>query len=61
MLLTASITYLGKFEEIVLLTVAVLQTDAYGVTIAAELNRRTERTVSLFIQQTITISLTIFC
>lgn len=39
--------YLREFEEIVLLTVAVLQTDAYGVTIAAELNRRTERTVSL--------------
>lgn len=39
--------YLGEFEEIVLLTVAVLQTDAYGVTITAELNRRTERTVSL--------------
>jgi len=35
--------YLGEFEEIVLLTVAVLQTDAYGVTIAAELNRRKEK------------------
>nr|WP_295926704.1 PadR family transcriptional regulator [uncultured Dyadobacter sp.] len=39
--------YLGEFEEIVLLTVAVLQSEAYGVTIAAELNRRTERPVSL--------------
>lgn len=39
--------YLGEFEEIVLLTVAVLQTEAYGVIIAAELNRRTERPVSL--------------
>lgn len=39
--------YLGEFEEIVLLTVAVLQSDAYGVTVAAELNRRSERAVSL--------------
>lgn len=39
--------YLGEFEEIVLLTVALLQSDAYGVTIAAELNRRSERAVSL--------------
>src|SRR5215217_5372752 len=39
--------YLGEFEEIVLLAVAVLRGDAYGVTIAAELNRRTERPVSL--------------
>ncbi|MCK8493426.1 MULTISPECIES: PadR family transcriptional regulator [Spirosoma] len=39
--------YLGEFEELVLLTVAVLQGDAYGVTIAAELKLRTSRTISL--------------
>jgi PadR family transcriptional regulator, regulatory protein PadR len=39
--------YLGEFEELVLLTVAVLDGGAYGVTIAAELKRRTDRTISL--------------
>ncbi len=40
-------TYLGEFEELVLLTVAVLEGQAYGVTIAAELKQRTSRTISL--------------
>lgn len=39
--------YLGEFEELVLLTVAVLEGEAYGVTIAAELKQRTNRTISL--------------
>lgn len=39
--------YLGEFEELVLLTVAVLEGQAYGVTIAAELKQRTSRTISL--------------
>ncbi|GAB3512850.1 PadR family transcriptional regulator [Emticicia fontis] len=39
--------YLGEFEELVLLTVAVLEGGAYGVTIAAELKKRTDRTISL--------------
>ena len=39
--------YLGEFEELVLLAVAVLQGQAYGVTVAAELKQRTSRTISL--------------
>jgi DNA-binding PadR family transcriptional regulator len=39
--------YLGEFEELVLLTVAVLEGDAYGVAIASELKQRTNRTISL--------------
>ena len=39
--------YLGEFEELVLLTVAVLEGEAYGVTIAAELKQRTNRAISL--------------
>ncbi|MGM9506733.1 PadR family transcriptional regulator [Larkinella sp. GY13] len=39
--------YLGEFEELVLLTVAVLDGSAYGVTIAAELKQRTDRVISL--------------
>ncbi|QHV99934.1 PadR family transcriptional regulator [Spirosoma endbachense] len=40
-------SYLGEFEELVLLAVAVLQGDAYGVVIAAELKQRTNRISSL--------------
>ncbi|MFN8348372.1 MAG: PadR family transcriptional regulator [Spirosomataceae bacterium] len=40
-------TYLGEFEEIVLLTVAVLGQGAYGVAITDELDRQTGRTVSI--------------
>ncbi|MGA0555699.1 PadR family transcriptional regulator [Larkinella sp. VNQ87] len=39
--------YLGEFEELVLLTVAVLAGGAYGVPIATELKQRTQRTISL--------------
>jgi DNA-binding PadR family transcriptional regulator len=40
-------TYLGEFEEVVLLTVAVLGDGAYGVAITDELDRQTGRSVSL--------------
>jgi len=40
-------TKLGEFEELVLLTVAVLEGGAYGVKIAAELKKRTDRVISL--------------
>lgn len=38
-------TFLGEFEEVVLLTVAVLGEGAYGVTITQEIEQRTGRTV----------------
>lgn len=40
-------TYLGEFEEVVLLTVAVLGEGAYGVAITDELDRQTGRAVSI--------------
>lgn len=40
-------TYLGEFEELVLLTVAVLHEGAYGVAITDELDRQTGRSVSI--------------
>lgn len=40
-------SYLGEFEEIVLLTVAVLGDGAYGVAITDELDRQTGRSVSI--------------
>ncbi|GAB4029918.1 PadR family transcriptional regulator [Spirosoma jeollabukense] len=40
-------SYLGEFEELVLLAVAVLTDGAYGVAVAAELKQRTSRTISL--------------
>ena len=36
-------TYLGEFEELVLLTVAVLHQSAYGVAVADELQHQTGR------------------
>ncbi len=44
---------LGEFEELVLLTVAVLQGGAYGASIADEMERRLDRTVSLGAIQTV--------
>ncbi len=38
---------LGEFEEIVLLTVAVLYDEAYGVAIKAEIEQRLDRKVSV--------------
>ncbi|MDN4165146.1 helix-turn-helix transcriptional regulator [Cytophagales bacterium LB-30] len=40
-------TYLGEFEELVLLTVAVLYDEAYGVAVKEEIEKQTERSVSI--------------
>lgn len=40
-------SYLGEFEELVLLAVTVLSNGAYGVSIAEELRQRANRTLSL--------------
>ncbi|MDO1449449.1 helix-turn-helix transcriptional regulator [Rhodocytophaga aerolata] len=40
-------TYLGEFEEVVLLIVAVLNGQAYGLMITEELEKQTGRSVSL--------------
>ncbi len=39
--------YLGEFEELVLLTVAVLDGEGYGATILHELETRTKRSIQL--------------
>ena len=39
-------TYLGEFQELVLLTILVLAENAYGVTIQDELSHRTGRNIS---------------
>ncbi|WP_138477513.1 PadR family transcriptional regulator [Dyadobacter bucti] len=38
-------TFLGEFEEVVLLTVAILGEEAYGVTVTQELEQKTGRSV----------------
>lgn len=43
---------LGEFEEIVLLTVAIRNEDAYGVSIKQEIENRLERSVSVSALQT---------
>lgn len=40
-------TYLGEFEEIVLLTVGVLFDEAYGVAIGEEIEQHTGRPISI--------------
>ena len=40
-------TYLGEFEEIVMLAVAALQQDAYGLAIKKELEEQTGRKISI--------------
>jgi PadR family transcriptional regulator PadR len=40
-------TYLGEFEELVLLTVGILFDDAYGLAIVDELETQTKRTVMI--------------
>lgn len=40
-------TYLGEFEELVLLTVGILYDDAYGLAITDEIENRTGRTVTV--------------
>ncbi len=44
--------HLGEFEEIVMLTVAILGEDAYGVTIIDEIESRLDRKVSMGSLQT---------
>ena len=45
--------HLGEFEEIVLLTVAILNGEGYGVSIVEEIETRLERNVSLGAIQTV--------
>ena len=40
-------TYLGEFEEVVLLTVAMLDGDAYGINVKHEVEKRTDRSINL--------------
>ena len=40
-------TYLGEFEELVLLTVGILYDDAYGLAIVDELEKQTERNIMI--------------
>ncbi|MEZ5041408.1 MAG: helix-turn-helix transcriptional regulator [Saprospiraceae bacterium] len=44
---------LGEFEEIVMLTVAILYGEAYGIAIIDEIEKRMERTVSIGSLQTV--------
>ena len=39
-------TYLGEFQEIVLLTILILEDNAYGVSIQEEINTRIQRNIS---------------
>lgn len=39
-------THLGEFQEIVLLTILVLDDDAYGVSIKREINQKVKRSIS---------------
>ncbi|MEM9328618.1 MAG: helix-turn-helix transcriptional regulator [Bacteroidota bacterium] len=48
---------LGEFEEVVMLTVAILTMDAYGYAIAQEIEKRLERKVSIGSLQTVLIRL----
>lgn len=40
-------TYLGEFEELVLLTIATLGDDAYGVAIKDSIEQRCDRSISI--------------
>ncbi|MEQ9301974.1 MAG: helix-turn-helix transcriptional regulator [Cyclobacteriaceae bacterium] len=46
-------TYIGEFEEIVMLTVAILSGEAYGVAIIEEMEARLNRAVSIGSLQTV--------
>ena len=39
--------YLGEFEELVLLTIATLGTEAYGVSVKDSIESRTDRSISI--------------
>lgn len=45
--------HLGEFEEIVLLAVAILNGNAYGISIVEEIEERISRSVSLGAMQTV--------
>lgn len=45
--------HLGEFEEIVMLTVAILHGEAYGVAIIEEMETRLDRSVSIGSLQTV--------
>lgn len=45
--------HLGEFEEIVMLTVAILHGEAYGVSIIEEIETRLDRSVSMGALQTV--------
>ena len=45
--------HLGEFEEVVLLTVAILHNEAYGVAIIEEMEKRLNRQVSIGALQTV--------
>lgn len=45
--------HLGEFEEIVMLTVAILQEEAYGFAIIEEMENRLKRSVSIGALQTV--------
>ncbi|GHE59995.1 MULTISPECIES: helix-turn-helix transcriptional regulator [Roseivirga] len=45
--------HLGEFEEIVMLTVAILKEEAYGVSIIEEMETRLNRSVSMGALQTV--------
>ena len=49
--------YLGEFEEIVLLTIGILNKEAYGVSIKDEIEARLERDVSMGAMHTALIRL----
>ena len=51
--MTMSQYHLGEFEEVVLLTVAILNGEAYGVSIIEEIEDRLKRKVSLGAIQTV--------
>ncbi|MEM9985988.1 MAG: helix-turn-helix transcriptional regulator [Bacteroidota bacterium] len=45
--------HLGEFEEVVMLTVAILHGEAYGIAIIEEMERRLDRKVSIGSLQTV--------
>ena len=45
--------HLGEFEELVLLTIAVLHGEAYGIAIIEEMEKRLDRKVSIGALQTV--------
>jgi DNA-binding PadR family transcriptional regulator len=40
-------TYLGEFEELVLLAVGILHDEAYGISVKAEIEKQTNRSISI--------------